>query len=146
MPTRSRRQEKQYSKYRKSTRGKSCVFCQIEKGDEQFIDETKSFKVIINLFPYTYWDNQNIEHHIMVVPKKHTDTLSELSKDEALEYVKIISDYEMEGYNVWARAPQSTQKSIIHQHTHLLKPGKKVTRLLIFLRRPHLRLTKFKES
>ncbi len=140
MSTRSRKEEKQYTKYRRSIKKiNDCVFCEIKKGDNEFISETKSFKVIINRFPYSHWDNQNVTDHLMIVPKKHTDTLSELTPEEALEYVKLMSAYEAKGYNVWARAPHSIRKSVIHQHTHLMKPGKKIMRFVFFVHRPYWR-------
>ena len=78
----------------------------------------------------------------MIVPKKHTDTLSDLTRDEAVEYVDLLGSYESKGYNVWARAAQSTIKSVVHQHTHLIKSAGKAHRFIFFIRKPYLRLIK----
>jgi diadenosine tetraphosphate (Ap4A) HIT family hydrolase len=78
----------------------------------------------------------------MVIPKKHTDTLADLSEREALEYVKLISSYEANGYNVYARAPSSKTKSIVHQHTHLIKPDEKSIKFLMYIKTPHVRIVK----
>jgi diadenosine tetraphosphate (Ap4A) HIT family hydrolase len=85
------------------------------------------------------WDDHKVIEHRMIVPKKHTDTLKDLSAKEAKEYIELLSRYENKGYNVLARAPQSTQKSIVHQHTHLIKTAKKEIRFLFFMNKPYLR-------
>lgn len=141
MSTRSSKEWRSYKKERRSFKGKrNCVFCEIDSSSNEFISETKHFKIIINKFPYSLWDDQTVDDHLMIVPKQHTDTLSDLTPIEAQEYVQLISSYEKDGYNVWARAPQSTIKSVIHQHTHLIKPGKRTMKVLFYIRKPYFRL------
>ena len=143
MSTRSQKETRIYKKYRRSFRGKkNCVFCEINSSSNELVQEAQHFKVIKNKFPYSLWDEQSVEDHLMIVPKKHTDTLSDLTPNEAKEYVVLVSAYEKHGYNVWARAPQSTIKSVIHQHTHLIKPGKKVIKFLFYIRNPYMRIRK----
>ena len=111
-----------YDRYRKNLPADaSCIFCEIKAGDNQFITETEHFKLIYNTFPYSYWDNNKVDEHLMIVPKQHTDTLKDLSFIESREYIEQISKYENLGYNIYARTPGSNTKSIIHQHTHLIK-------------------------
>lgn len=143
MTVRSRKQVKTYNKYQKEHGyKKSCVFCNIQPSDNQHLKETRSFKLIKNIFGYSHWDNQNVKEHLLVVPKRHTDTISNFTSSEALEYMDLLSSYESRGYNVWLRAPQSVIKSISHQHTHLIKPGNKTHRFLFYLKKPYLRLLK----
>ena len=78
----------------------------------------------------------------MVIPKKHIDSLNDLTTDEAVEFVGLIGSYESRGYNVWARAPQSVIKSVVHQHTHLIKPGTKKKRFVLYNKKPYIRLTR----
>lgn len=145
MPNRSAAQQRSYDKHRASKKSQPevCDFCEINYSSDQFVSETKFFKVIRNIFPYSYWDHQLVADHLMIVPKKHTDTLSGIAKEAAVEFVQLITDYEKNGYNVYARAPQSNIKSIVHQHTHLIKPdGKKVIKTVIYRAKPYVRIIK----
>src|SRR5687767_8201846 len=120
---RSRKEEKVYIKYLKRRRKSDakCQFCDISDEHKPYINETKHFLVIRNLFPYSIWDGRRVTDHLMIVPKQHTETLNSLGEDAAVEYVKLVSKYEHDGYNVYARAPDSIIKSVPHQHTHLIK-------------------------
>lgn len=75
----------------------------------------------------------------MIIPITHTDTLADLTPAAAQEYVKLLTSYETKGYNVYLRAPGSIMKSVVHQHTHLIKPVKRKIKLLLFIRRPYIR-------
>lgn len=136
MPTRSRKEEITYKNYLKQLDKSNCIFCKLHRGDKQFVDSTKSFKIIRNIFSYSLWDNQNVAEHLMVVPKKHIDSLDELSQPQAKEFINLISRYEKKGYNIYARTPGSIIKTIPHQHTHLIKNKGKKKNFLFFLRRP----------
>ena len=76
---RSRREAKRYDKYLAKLAPGVCEFCTIGKGNEQFVSETNSFKLIHNLFPYSIWDGQRVVDHLLVVPKQHIDTLQDLT-------------------------------------------------------------------
>ena len=141
MSTRSHKELRNYRKHRRSFKDEtSCVFCEIDSSSTELITETAHFKVITNKFPYSLWDDQTVLDHLMIVPRQHTNTLSDLLPDEAQEYIQLVSSYEKNGYNVWARAPQSSMKSVIHQHTHLIKPGKKTLKIMLYIRKPYFRL------
>ena len=56
----------------------------------------------------------------MAVPKRHVKNFSEMNQQEAMELLQIISQYEIDGYSMYARAPKDVMRSITHQHTHLL--------------------------
>jgi len=115
MATRSKKEEVRYARHRKEVHSKTdCIFCDYTNTDTCFISETKSFKTLKNLFPYTHWDGQGVLDHIMIVPKKHTDTLSDFTSHEAIEYVELISSYELKGYIVYSRAPTSNRKTVVH--------------------------------
>lgn len=143
MATRSKKEEVRYAKHRKEVHSKTkCIFCDYTNKDESFISETKSFKIIKNLFPYTHWDGQGVLDHIMIVPKKHTDSLGDLSSHEAIEYVNLISSYEKRGYSVYSRPPSSTRKTVVHQHTHLIELDDQTKKFVFFLRKPFIRIVK----
>lgn len=136
MSTRSRKQAKIYDKHLNKIQGDECSFCLIHKNSEQFILETKSFKLIKNIFPYSLWDGLRVEDHLLLVPKKHTDTLSDLSPNESKEYIELVSEYELKGYNIYARAPSSIRKTVIHQHTHFIKTSGSVKKAIFTVYKP----------
>ena len=132
LSTRTQKNIKRYKKHKQTTDDASCVFCIAQESDESYISSTKSFKILRNIFPYSTWDLQNVTDHLMIVPKKHTDTLNDLTTHEAIEYVNLLGSYESRGYNVYARSPGSGMKTVVHQHTHLIKTEGAVKRLLIY--------------
>ncbi len=139
---RTRKQIKQYDRHRKyiEPSDKGCAFCNINIASPQLVRLTENFKIIRNIFPYSLWDSQPVEDHLLLVPKRHTDTLAAVSPLGAQEFVRLISGYEAAGYNIYARAPGSDMKTIIHQHTHLIKLQSHKIRGLIYLHKPHIRL------
>lgn len=142
---RSRKEELKYRKYQKESRADAskvkCLFCDINENHEQFLSQTKHFKIIKNIFGYSIWDNQLVAQHLMIVPKKHTTKLGNLPSDAANEFLAIIDKYEDLGFNFYARSPGSIIKSIPHQHTHLIKPAGKRRRLILFLVKPYFRIS-----
>lgn len=139
---RTRKEHQKYIRYNKSLKGdKKCIFCDLKKGDPQYISETKHFFIIRNIFPYSLWDDMKVVDHLMLVPKQHTDTLAVLSKEAAVEYVNIISEYEQNSYGIWARPVGSVIKSIEHQHTHFIKGDGKRGKFLLHSRKPYTRIS-----
>lgn len=140
--TRSTREEHIYSQMLKKTPINICAFCSLKKGDEQFVSETKFFKVIKNAYPYSIWDGQGVTDHLMVIPKEHTDTIAHFTNAMSLEYSRTVGNYEGMGYNVYARTPTSKSKSVTHQHTHLIKVDGESKRLIFLMRWPfYLRIS-----
>lgn len=138
---RSRKESRKYKKYIKHTDLSVCRFCIISPNDDQYVDSTKYFNIIKNTFPYSIWDSQRVVDHLMVTPKEHTDNLGSMTADARLEYVALLEKYEKQGYNIYARAPVSIIKTIVHQHTHLIKTGGKPMRVLFLLQKPYIRLS-----
>jgi len=140
---RSRTQHQKYLRYlaelgKPETRtDRTCTFCEIRDGDSVFVRTTKYFKIIRNLFPYAIWDYQRVEDHLMIIPIRHTDDLAKLPKDAAAEFVQLLSKYESEGYDIYARSPTSAGRSIEHQHTHLIKCDGRVANSSFYLRKPY---------
>ncbi len=139
--TRSKKEIKNYRQHQKHVEKPQdmCAFCEINKSSPQLVKLAKHFKIVQNIFPYSHWDSQTVDDHLVVVPNQHTDTLSDLSAPAAQEFVQIISEYESNGYSVWARPPGAITKSLQHQHTHLIKLSGKSVRFLLYLRRPYFR-------
>lgn len=140
--TRSRSEEKGYRKYLKTVKSTTCVFCVMQKGNDQYVEETTHFKVIKNIFPYSLWDGQKVVAHLMVTPKKHTDSLKTMEPSEKVEYVDLLEKYEKMGYNIYLRAPTSVIKSIVHQHTHLIKTEGSPKKIVLHTRKPYVRIVR----
>lgn len=140
--TRSRKEVKTYSKYL-AIKTKTCPFCEIDNKSDQFVEETTHFQVLDNIFGYSLWDSQEVEDHLMIVPKQHINSLAKLPKTAAAEYVALLAKYEQKAYSQYSRAPSSVIKSVVHQHTHLIKPKGGPKRFVLLLRSPfYLRLFK----
>lgn len=133
---RSRKEELIYRKHRAGQDKSVCQFCAIKKGDKQLIRETPHFKIIRNIFAYSIWDAQTVTDHLMIVPKKHTDSLADLTDEECNAFMKLVVVYEKQGYSFYARTPVSVIKTVAHQHTHLIKTEGLPKRLLFSLRKP----------
>lgn len=143
MTTRTRKAEIRYRKTLKTRApAKVCTFCEIDENHEEFIEDGKFFKVIINLFRYTYWDEQDVVHQVMLVPKMHTESIRKLPTEAAVEFLDFIGKYEEQGYNIYARPAQSATKSIPHQHTHLIKTTGKRKKVMVYSRKPFIMFAK----
>ncbi|HET7529271.1 MAG TPA: HIT family protein [Candidatus Saccharimonadales bacterium] len=133
---RSRKENNIYNRYRDQNNKNGCQFCEIGEGDKQYVAESKSFKVIRNIFAYSVWDGQRVTDHLMIVPKKHIDNLGSLTPAQSSEFLKLIDKYESQGYNIYARAPASKIKTVVHQHTHLIKSEGEHLNLLFVMHKP----------
>lgn len=143
MTTRARKEEIRYRKtMKKRAPSKECTFCHINDGHEEFIEEGTFFKIIVNLFRYTYWDEQDVVHQVMLVPKLHTESIRKLPTEAAIEFLDFIGKYEEQGYNIYARPPMSATKSVPHQHTHLIKTSGKRKKVMVYSRKPFIMFAK----
>lgn len=134
--------QKIYDKYTAGVKGKKiCEFCQLNEGSDQVVKIHKHFKIIYNIFPYDSWDSHAVIDHLMIVPNTHTESLANLGDEAAIEFVKLVSEYESVGYDVYARSPHSTVKSVPHQHTHLIKTGGKSRRGVVYFKKPYISIS-----
>ena len=140
---RKRSTQKLYVAHTKKARASSdCQFCALNESSNQVVAMHTHFKVIKNIFPYDNWDARSVEDHLMITPIVHTETLSSLGNQAAVEFVKILSSYEAKGYDVYARSPFSTIKSVPHQHTHLIKTTGKNHKMIIHITKPYISITR----
>lgn len=143
--TRSTKLEHAYQRQRqKSRKSKNeCPFCIFKDNDPHFIEETSMFRVIRNIAPYSIWDGQGVKDHLLLIPKQHTEKLGDLNDAATTEFLNLITKYEENGYNMYARAPTSRMKSVVHQHTHLILPNNKHTNFILYFRKPfYIRMSK----
>ena len=132
---RNRKQQKAYDRYRGPLT--NCQFCDLDRAVNHVIAERNLFWIISNLFPYHVWDGAKTGDHLLVIPKRHVDSVAHFNDEEKMEYIEILGEYEQAGYSSYARAPQNGHKSVVHQHTHLIEVGESINSQL-YLRKPFI--------
>ena len=110
---------KKYAENRKSE-GEYYNFYDRVMRDDSVIEKFEHFALVENLFPYQIWDGFEVEKHLLLIPKRFTETISDFSSAEKEEYFEILSKYEAKGFSIYARAAQNVRKTVKHQHTHLI--------------------------
>ncbi len=120
-----------------------CPFCPPNSGNRAVLRQYNYFILTKNDFPYSIWDGQVVAKHFLLTPKRHVSSLGDLNNGEKQEYINIIQDYEMSGYNIYARGKGSKKKSEPgHYHTHIIKTKHKIFSFLIYSEKPYF-LIKF---
>lgn len=144
---RNRATTKRYAEYTKQQRrakSTECVFCALVRQPNipQVIAVHQHCLVITNDFAYDFWDHAGVSDHLMVIPKRHVAALGDLTPEERLDYLSVATDYETHGYSMYARAPGNSGKSVVHQHTHLIKTDNKPKKFLLYIKKPLVRVVK----
>lgn len=135
----SRSTRKRYNQQHKATTG--CPFCDPAEIDYRLIERSEHGYVIPNKVKYDVWEHHKVLEHLMVIPQRHVASLSELNDQELLDLARLTSKYEAAGYSVYARAPSNGNRSVGHQHTHLIKIDSKSPRIALYMRRPYIMVT-----
>lgn len=127
-----------YNKHRKSdTKRTMCAFCD-DENQSRAIEENDTMFLIPNRVSYDMFEGRRVQDHVMVIPKKHRDSLAEFTADERSDAMLLIGEYEAKGYNVYARGVDSPSRSVQHQHTHLIKLEDKSSKVIIFSKKPYV--------
>jgi diadenosine tetraphosphate (Ap4A) HIT family hydrolase len=84
------------------------------------------------------FEGRRVVDHLMVIPKRHVETVAEFSDQEKIDQMTVIGEYEAKGYNVYARGVGSVTRSVRHQHTHLIKLIDKRSKAVIYLKKPYV--------
>ena len=104
-----------------------CNFCQLTQPnaalhhDERIEWSGEHFAVATNRFPYAVWDGAGVDSHLIIIPKRHVDSVGHFSPEESEEWRQTAARYEAQNYSIYARAAGNAAKSIAHQHTHLIR-------------------------
>ena len=106
-----------------------CIFCKIIKG------EIPCNKVYENEEMLAFHDiNPAAPTHILVIPKKHINSLAEVEKDDETTIGKIYSvineiaemqGFKDKGYRVIVNCGEDGGQEVMHLHFHILA-GKKL--------------------
>lgn len=114
---------KAYKKYRRKHQNspKNYNFYERVKNEKGVIEDLDFFIVAKNIFGYQIWDGFEVQEHLLVIPKRFVEGISEFSQQEFEEFQKIIAKYEAKDFSIYARAPKNKSKTVMHQHTHLIK-------------------------
>ena len=123
-----------------------CPFCAPAVADITFM-ESGRFRAIVNVAPI-------LPGHSLIIPKRHVESLLELSDDEAAEMVKLsrravallMRFYGSDGFDWTIQESEAAGQSVPHLHLHLIPrtrgdvpdPGDWYTRLIEFRERPRL--------
>lgn len=137
---RSRKTTKAYrstdtQKHKVSAPEGSCPFCTLD--DRPVLTHAGTMRVFPNKFPYEYWDNRGVVEHLLLVPTRHVESLSELTDTEKVEAMNLMARYEAEGYSVYWRSKTNTARSVSHQHTHLIKVDNVSPHLAVYSQKPY---------
>lgn len=98
-----------------------CVFCNHLDHHCDIIATYKAFFLVRNRFPYVHWSSQKVKTHLMIIPKRHVLSLSELTPTEVDEWAALCAEFEGKDHTILSRSPGDSSRSVAHQHTHLIK-------------------------
>lgn len=105
----------------------NCVFCNIDKSrtENTIIEESDNFIVLPTI-------GALVDGYLIIVSKKHINSMSELKENEKIEYEILIEKYRKKFKNIYNKYPiifehgspinDSDMKasSVIHAHTHIV--------------------------
>ena len=97
----------------------NCIFCSMPQSE--IIAENELAKAFYDQFPV----NQG---HVLIVPKRHVETLFEATLEEMqainrllFEIKEILEDkYHPDGYNVGVNVGRAAGQTVFHLHYHLI--------------------------
>lgn len=127
--------------YKSLQKNGGCPFCDSDTRASA-IYENDLIYIVPNLTQYDLWELHDVVDHLLIIPKRHVESLDKLSGEERLAVMDSAASYEAKGYSLYARGVGFTKKSVKHQHTHLIKTTNKKPRLAVFLQKPYYLLKK----
>ena len=101
-----------------------CLFCQIINKEipSDFVYEDEEIVAFNDKYPQS-------KTHILIIPKKHIETIKDLKEDEADEILvgkmilvaqKIAKEKNLDGYKLQFNVGESGGQVIFHIHLHLM--------------------------
>jgi diadenosine tetraphosphate (Ap4A) HIT family hydrolase len=98
---------------------------------------TETMNVIPNRVHYDMFEGRRVIDHLMIVPKRHVESIGEFNDSEHGELMKIIAEYEKREYGFYGRGVGGSTRSVAHQHTHLIKLAHKAPHLIVHTTKPY---------
>lgn len=115
---------------------KDCVFCPPLHQKNVIEGAPDGFAAFEASAPYQYWDNQEVEKHLMITPEAHVNRLHSLGGRAIRRLYDFIGDLQQQqrgrGITVqpYTRDPENYSKSVDHLHTHaFFLTGRRVEQL-----------------
>ncbi len=104
-----------------------CIFCKIINKEipTQFVYENDEMVAFNDIHP-------RASTHILIVPRKHIETIKDLKEDEQDELLvgkmvlaarDIAKQKKLEGYNLVFNVGRSAGQIVFHIHLHLMSNG-----------------------
>lgn len=98
-----------------------CIFCKIIKGEapSDVVYEDDIVKVIKNIEPVS-------KVHLLVIPKSHTDNITEYENDDLLlgkiinSAKKVADKLNLDSYRLIVNTGKGAGQSVMHTHVHIL--------------------------
>lgn len=119
----------------------TCTLCHdFASAKERIISENDTMFVVANRVAYDIFEGQRVTDHLMVIPKRHAESIGDFTPEEMTDQMRVIGHYEKRGYSVYARGVASATRTVSHQHTHLIRcdDSRKFPRVLLFIRKPYV--------
>jgi len=126
---------KTYFKYKSRQKKGICPFCSEERLDKAVYQDDYIY-IVPNLTKYDLWELHDVTEHLLIIPKRHIESLNELTNDEKLAIMNQVAEYESKGYSTYARGVGFIKRSVKHQHTHLIKVTNKEPNIAFFVKKP----------
>lgn len=128
---------KTYKRYKNIPKTQECPFCLPAEQADRVNNQGQYSLIIENIVAYDLWEGLPVLEHLLLIPKRHVKNLGDLTELEAAEIMKIVSQYQTRGYNIYSRSYKSLMGSVEHQHTHLIKTDNtKRAKALFFINNP----------
>lgn len=138
-----------YERYSNSFSKNVCKYCgdfnitTMFEGIEinQLVEQTTSFWIIQNSFPYKIWDKYKVISHLLVIPKEHIINLGIMYKSDWSRLNYILSKYEAQGYSTYIKSNGNGAGAISHLHFDLIKLEPKQIKWIVYKDNPYILLT-----
>ena len=118
-----------------------CGFCTSAR-NEQVIAENDTIFIVANRVSYDVFEGYRVLEHLLAIPKAHRTSLNDFTDAERLDMMRLVGQYEAEGYNVYSRGVNTAARSVAHQHTHLIKLSRQASSFMLFTKKPYLLIEK----
>lgn len=100
-----------------------CVFCEIVKGNIPSckVYEDDKYLAILDI-------SQTTKGHTLVIPKKHSANIAEMSEEDAKELMgvahkitkKIVNNLHASGFNLLVNTNEVAGQTVLHTHMHII--------------------------